>query len=445
MLQLEQFKAIYSLFIPHSKSPWQQLNSKKNEIRILTLLPAQSSSDDIHCQLQIVFLQDQPEYEALSYVWGHSSDSRHIFLNEKKIIVTNNLFDALTRIRGDQEARTLWVNAICTNQNDDKEKNIQVMMMGQIYSQVFQVLAWLTNRENDYADMTDDIISCGHDQQRHHTKLPHTLFVLVAYEWWRRAWTFQEATPAKGMTFYIGSKTFTHKDLEAYCNSLQRHLFRRNSCCCTLLDCLETFLNLHVSAMASLKQLSDSRQIIHQGKQGLLDLMIRNTDRASTNPRDKAYAYLGVAYDVPPDFVRYELPIEECIVHISTKLIQQSMSLEVIRHTGPIRTGDDKRMEGLPTWCPDWTTTTRMNESYETGRHFDILRDRFSASAQMKAAPFFPSSNILRVSGVLCDTVTHIGNVCDIALLQPGSDTRFFSSMGSSCYAKDLSSQLRVQ
>jgi hypothetical protein len=66
MLQLEQFKAIYSLFIPHSKSPWQQLNSKKNEIRILTLLPAQSSSDDIHCQLQIVFLQDQPEYEALS-------------------------------------------------------------------------------------------------------------------------------------------------------------------------------------------------------------------------------------------------------------------------------------------------------------------------------------------------------------------------------------------
>lgn len=124
MLQLEQFKAIYSLFIPHSKSPWQQLNSKKNEIRILTLLPAQSSSDDIHCQLQIVFLQDQPEYEALSYVWGHSSDSRHIFLNEKKIIVTNNLFDALTCIRDEKEARSLWVNAICINQNDDKEKNI---------------------------------------------------------------------------------------------------------------------------------------------------------------------------------------------------------------------------------------------------------------------------------------------------------------------------------
>lgn len=213
-------------------------------------------------------------------------------------------------------------------------------MMDQIYSQAPPVLAWIMNHDKKAADMTHEIISFGHDQEKHYTKLPHTLFVLVAYEWWRRAWTFQEATLAKGITFYIGSKSFTHQDLEAFCNSLQRHLFQPNSCCCTLLDCLETFLNAHVSAMASLKQLFDSRQIIHQGKQSLLDLIIRNTDRAATDPRDKAYAYLGLAYDVPPDFVIYELPIKECIVHISTKLVQQSISLEVIRYTNQIYTDD---------------------------------------------------------------------------------------------------------
>lgn len=67
-----------------------------------------------------------------------------------------------------------------------------------------------------------------------------------------------------------------------------------------------------------------------------------------------------------------------------------------------------------------------MFQCDEIGRQFDILRDRFSASAQMEATPFFPSTNILGVSGVLCDTVTHIGNVCERLLLEPAPDPLVF-------------------
>lgn len=344
-----------------------------------------------------------------------------IILDGKKFAVTENLFEALTRLRDVKKVRTLWVDAVCINQKDNTEKTVQVMMMGKIYSQASQVLVWLLGDEPP--GLLDDIATFGHDQGRHFTESPFSLLVLSMIDWWHRAWTFQEAALARNIIFHIGDQCFDLKNLEAYCDSLHRHLFQSNACCRAAFDDEPVSQTAFASALETLQQLFNSRRIISQGKQDLLDLIVGNKDRTATDPRDKVYAYLGLAHDIPTKFVKYELPLKDWTIHISTRLIQYSMDLEIIRHATPsgMARDDKERMNGLPSWCPDWTQSTKSRISYITGQRFDRLHERFAASAQTKNKPFFPTVEILGVSGVVCDTIMQVGHGSS-CLSGPGDD-----------------------
>ena len=54
-----------------------------------------------------------------------------------------NLENALRRLRWLREPRTLWIDAICINQDDLDERAQQVMLMRKIYSKADRVLVWL--------------------------------------------------------------------------------------------------------------------------------------------------------------------------------------------------------------------------------------------------------------------------------------------------------------
>ena len=76
------------------------------------------------------------EYVALSYVWGDPNKTREIFVNGKSVQVTKNLESALRILRDKLPVRLgvrLWVDALCINQKDVKERNAQVQRMLDIY------------------------------------------------------------------------------------------------------------------------------------------------------------------------------------------------------------------------------------------------------------------------------------------------------------------------
>jgi hypothetical protein len=62
-----------------------------------------------------------PEFEALSYVWGDPLITRQIKLNSQPFRVTENLEAALRRLRHDDRARIMWIDAICINQRNPRE------------------------------------------------------------------------------------------------------------------------------------------------------------------------------------------------------------------------------------------------------------------------------------------------------------------------------------
>lgn len=110
------------------------------------------------------------KYEALSYNWGQDApsipltivthDKRNALrISQKKFWVRPNLHAAIAELRSPNKVRkyfpkfvrfrqlkqevTLWVDAICINQEDKVEKKTQVSRMNEIYSKAHSVCVWL--------------------------------------------------------------------------------------------------------------------------------------------------------------------------------------------------------------------------------------------------------------------------------------------------------------
>ena len=115
---------------------------------LLTLFPGLADSL-LEGTLDIVSLDTNPYYEALSYVWGSPSVREHIILSEKRLSITENLASALRNLRYESEARVLWVDAICINQADIDERSQQVSNMVFIYQQAHRVLVYVGERTED--------------------------------------------------------------------------------------------------------------------------------------------------------------------------------------------------------------------------------------------------------------------------------------------------------
>jgi hypothetical protein len=130
-------------------------------IRLIELLANDNTASEMP-QIRIMtcsFLDEgMPLYEALSYCWGDATHLQPILCNGNSILwVTQNLFDALQRIRPENGSRILWADAICINQEDLLEKSWQVRMMADIYLGAERVLAWL-GRSSDNSDVLETCI-----------------------------------------------------------------------------------------------------------------------------------------------------------------------------------------------------------------------------------------------------------------------------------------------
>ncbi|KAF2828936.1 heterokaryon incompatibility, partial [Ophiobolus disseminans] len=85
-------------------------------------------------------------YDALSYTWGGEQKSRTIICDDSGMSVTQNLFDALQALRSlRNDCGYLWVDAVCIDQENNKEKALQVRNMLLIYQKATTVVVWLGN------------------------------------------------------------------------------------------------------------------------------------------------------------------------------------------------------------------------------------------------------------------------------------------------------------
>lgn len=136
---------------------YRPLRSGPNNIRLLQILPGKGNSE-IFCQVFQYTLRIEKAfglYEALSYVWGDSTDPQQVWVKNAEdehyriFSVTRNLYAALRRLRDPDLPRTIWIDAVCINQDDLEERASQVQIMARIYAYAVSVTVWLGEEADD--------------------------------------------------------------------------------------------------------------------------------------------------------------------------------------------------------------------------------------------------------------------------------------------------------
>ncbi|KAF3052404.1 hypothetical protein E8E11_001156 [Didymella keratinophila] len=86
-----------------------------------------------------------PAYEALSYLRGSSAQVSQIIHRptQTAISITKNLYNARKGAHEADQDRVIWVDALCINLEDGKEKGVQVRKMNLIYARASHVIVWL--------------------------------------------------------------------------------------------------------------------------------------------------------------------------------------------------------------------------------------------------------------------------------------------------------------
>jgi len=184
---------------------YHRLPPGEQRIRLLHILPG-SGTNDIHCKMfnyQININRPFGMYEALSYRWGDPTGPRKIYIQNsglatfRSLDVTKNLYAGLQRLRDPDLPRTVWIDAICINQEDLGERGQQVSFMTTIYANACQVVVWLghspednkTSRKQFKAfEAIKQTSSRAIESSEPKGKIPDTLCELLRNEWFSRVW-----------------------------------------------------------------------------------------------------------------------------------------------------------------------------------------------------------------------------------------------------------------
>lgn len=126
-------------------SPYAPLSVDKKEIRLLHLCPTVRIDDSVEGVLSLASLDDKGmcSYETISYLWGDPTSRDLMVLDGCGMRAPSAAIEALRRMRHTDQQRTLWIDSICINQNDLKERGQQVSIMSRIYRQGHHNLIYL--------------------------------------------------------------------------------------------------------------------------------------------------------------------------------------------------------------------------------------------------------------------------------------------------------------
>ncbi|KAI7778911.1 hypothetical protein LA080_001517 [Diaporthe eres] len=114
---------------------------QSGEIRVMDISPSRDRSAPIRAMLKHQPLR-YGTYEALSCALKSEEQRATIDVNGQTVTVSSSLLEALRDIRRETEARTLWIDSICVNQNDREEREEQRRRIADIFGYATRTIEW---------------------------------------------------------------------------------------------------------------------------------------------------------------------------------------------------------------------------------------------------------------------------------------------------------------
>ncbi|KAJ2902409.1 HET-domain-containing protein [Zalerion maritima] len=281
---------------------YTNLDPSTKQIRLLTILSSKNRNSDLHCTISTApSSSEAPKYAALSYAWGEAVFPQRIFIGKRMLRVTQNLFDALVRLRNQSKPTVLWIDAICINQTSNNEKNHQVRLMRDIYHDANQVLIWLGKSTDELDKAMDYLRDRWNLGQVPYVAPTKGLFEYCELPWWSRMWVVQEVVAARiDPLILCGEKSIPYS-----AGSLELSGWLGDEWMAQVLD-LGSSKDLDagsrvIGPLNKMKQYL--RWSIHRPSTvdewkwlTLERLLLTTSSRESSDPRDRIYALLGIAH-----------------------------------------------------------------------------------------------------------------------------------------------------
>lgn len=297
---------------PNPFYTYKPIDLATDAIRVLRLCRGYDT-DPIACELVEIFLQDDGvPYEALSYTWGDSTVDVEVFISGRKKLVRDNLYTALHCLRRANEDRWPWVDALCIDQDDPREKTHQVERMRRIYEKADRVLIWLGRTTEDVDLLMEMMTLLGKRSRRRksyrkeepnawleewpilmnevggmrtdfNSRRRSGLVDLLGRPWFQRVWILQEAFNAKRAAILCG---WNEVPTETFVIMPRLMDVEVDGLVQAVLDIMPGYLR---------------RSSWGNEKPDLRALLRRFNNSKATDLRDKVYALLGIASDARAD------------------------------------------------------------------------------------------------------------------------------------------------
>lgn len=339
-------------------------------IRLLEIAPG-SGAQRIDIQLSICELGYCPPYDAVSYVWGDESQRAEIFCNNRLLSITKSLAAVLHTIRLPDQARLVWADAICIDQEDKDEKSHHVAFMRKVYANARDVpICMGSDADAIGPDITSLLDSHAERRSRHShlASMPvltnddatfsdprwRSLSILMKNVWWTRAWTLQECGMASNPIVLLGQVSISY-----------RALMRLNRWIVACAETLQSDFGIPVETIHSdWEQWNSGFQDQQDYPYTALDFLNQAKCLRCKEPRDHVYAFIGHPLlqredgNGPVVTVDYKLPVADVFRGVTEWLLSKAgMSvLSAIEH-------DEITIEDTtnPSWVVRWDKNAVQN------------------------------------------------------------------------------------
>lgn len=424
--------------VPLSNYQYEKLPGSTS-IRLLRLHPGKGH-DPIRCDVILADLNAcGGQYEALSYVWGTPEGQLRIQIDDAGLEIQPNLHRALMDLRSPEKSRLLWIDAICINQSNTSEREMQVPLMCEIYRSASRTVCYLgpemKNKTRKAYAMLEELAAEGKMHQANDaTTVPSfinhvpinpvpsnlrekyladaTIMHVASCEWWFRAWTVQESLLCDNAIVVIGRRSMEWGD---FCTAID-HGFNIQIWSPVHLGFIKDGIIVpYLSLRALVNRRRHRQEQLNSPAHDLLNLLIHCRHRASKDPKDKIYALLGLLRDshshemgaihpqklcIKPD---YNLSPVEVYRQVSQELIEKLDNLDVMGVT------PKSARPGLPSWVTDWSVTDNISSPL-TQDSLDRNRQTHASKGMRGSFRFSQDGKTIVLNGCKLTSVQHLAD-----------------------------------
>lgn len=276
------------------------------QIRLLSILPGQNDKLELtvhDCDPRHSSFQ---EYIAISYTWGDKEPTQPITVNGHVVEVRLHCWQALRRLRSHNNTVIVWIDSICINQSNIKEKNSQVAFMGTIYKQAKSVAACLGPRSDYVFEFVKRALD-AHPSDASRLSVA-ALRALGETPYFSRIWIKQEIILAAEITLYTSQHIFTWDNIETLIAASQAASVTSTNPRDALVDRVLNVNDDRVGrrpeapgkSVPESKEHEDGRSRQGFPRPAIVEEMVRYEESNCGDPRDRIYALLSLVPDGDP-------------------------------------------------------------------------------------------------------------------------------------------------